>query len=239
MAELFDGLASNEKKSDKNPMGEPLDSKETEIDPEKKRIKENLEGALAALRNDKTNDTLFFLIQADIPALKNLVQNYQQICFSKVARMMLENVKREGKGGRPMVIFNANNVIDPYIGDYEKVKDALNDHWNKIGELLIQFRAAQRADQGAFNDNGEYVYGASTLYRMIGMEAEAEELDRKKNDIHHIHYTYCEDGEYVGPAIKAFLENVKEEDLISEEEAERIRNEAIVKVEEILKELEK
>ena len=138
-----------------------------------------------------------------------------------------------------MVIFNANNVIDPYIGDYEKVKDALNDHWNKIGELLIQFRAAQRADQGAFNDNGEYVYGASTLYRMIGMEAEAEELDRKKNDIHHIHYTYCEDGEYVGPAIKAFLENVKEEDLISEEEAERIRNEAIVKVEEILKELEK
>jgi hypothetical protein len=239
MTELFQGLTSNEKKPDKISTVEPLDLKETENDPEKKRAKENLEGTLAGLQRNKPNDVLFFLVEANIPSLRDTVRDYQHICFSIAARMILENVKRDGRGGRSMVIFNANNVIDPYVADYHKVWDDLSDKWKKVGDLLIWFRAAQRADQGAFNDNEEYLYGASTLYRMIGMETEAEELDRKKNDIHHIQYEYCEDGEYVGPAIKAFLENVKAEDLISEEEAERIRVEAIGKIEELLKELEK
>ncbi|NTW13490.1 MAG: hypothetical protein HGA31_00470 [Candidatus Moranbacteria bacterium] len=235
MTEIFDGLASNEKKPNKNPMGEPLNLKETEIDPEKKRIKENLEGALVELRNDKPYNVLFYLVQADILVLRDVVRDYQQICFSIAARMILEGEKKDGTAGRVDSIGHANNVTYAYLNDYEKVKDDLSEKWQKVGDLLIWFLAAQKEGQGMYNNNEEFVHGASALYRMIGMEAEAEECNSKTNDLHVL----SEDNANVALAVEAFLENVKEDDLISKEEAERIRVEAIGKVEEILKELEK
>ena len=237
MTELFQGLASNENEPDKIPTGEPLDLKESDNDPEKTRMKENLEGALVELkrRDSHSLNTMFSLVHADIPALRDVVRDYQQICFSIAARMILEGKKKGGIEGALIATGFTNNVTYAYLDDYEKVKDILSDKWRKVGDLLIRFLAAQRAASGLFNDNEKYVCGASALYRMIGMEAEAEECNSKTNDLHVL----SEDNESVRLAVESFLENVKEEDLIPKEEVERIRIEAIGKVEEILKELEK
>ncbi|MBP9751407.1 MAG: hypothetical protein KBD19_00920 [Candidatus Moranbacteria bacterium] len=211
--------------------GEASNYTEAEKGVDKERIKKNLEETLESLRINRFGNSLHFLAAANLLELKDVTIDLYRIHISRAADVVLES-------DDPYVVFHqpVHTAHDYLREEYKGLTDGLGEKWQAIGKLLVILRAAQRADEGFFNEEKN---GAARYYRRIGMDEEADRFETMKNDSHDNEHETCSEMPYVGKIVAKFREEIRKEDLFTPEETEKIRVDAIEKIEKVLADLEK